>query len=103
MGTRHSLAVGVIGALAIVGLFGWMASALAPAPAAATLACDDDPHRTPTNQGIRISHRCRIQWLPQSTARYSIGGCRALKMSAYSGYPTVVWPIRNAASISIHG
>jgi hypothetical protein len=51
MGTRHSRAVGVIGALAIVGLFGWTASALAPAPAAATLACDDDPpgHR-PTKE-----------------------------------------------------
>jgi hypothetical protein len=43
MKTRLSLAVGTTGILAIVGLLGWTASAQAPAPAAATLACDDDP------------------------------------------------------------
>ena len=43
MKTRLSLAVGATGILAIVGLLGWTASAQAPAPAAATLACDDDP------------------------------------------------------------
>jgi hypothetical protein len=43
MGTKHALVVGVIGILGIVGLLGWTASAQAPAPASATLACDDDP------------------------------------------------------------
>ena len=43
MGTKHALAVGVIGILAMVGLLGWGASAQAPAPAPATLACDHDP------------------------------------------------------------
>jgi hypothetical protein len=47
MKTKRSLAVGVIGILAIVGLLGRTASAQAPAPAAApapaTLACDNDP------------------------------------------------------------
>jgi hypothetical protein len=43
MRTKHSLLVGVIGILAIVGLLGWTASAQAPPPAPATLACDHDP------------------------------------------------------------
>jgi hypothetical protein len=43
MRTRLSLAVGVIGIFAIVGLLGWTASAQAPASAPATLACDDEP------------------------------------------------------------
>jgi hypothetical protein len=43
MGTTHSLAVGVIGILGLVGSLGWIASAQAPAPTPATLACDDDP------------------------------------------------------------
>jgi hypothetical protein len=43
MRTKHSLAVGIIGIFAIVGLLGWTASAQAPPPAPATLACDDDP------------------------------------------------------------
>src|SRR5262245_58716304 len=43
MRTRLSLAVGVIGISAIVGLLGWTASAQAPASAPATLACDDEP------------------------------------------------------------
>jgi hypothetical protein len=43
MGTKHALAVGVIGILGIVGLLGWTASAQAPPSASATLACDDDP------------------------------------------------------------
>ena len=43
MGAKRSLAVGVIGILAIVGVLGWTASAQVPAPASATLACDGDP------------------------------------------------------------
>ena len=43
MGTTHSLAVGVIGILGLVGSLGWTASAQARAPTPATLACDDDP------------------------------------------------------------
>jgi hypothetical protein len=43
MRTKHSLAVGATGILAIVGLLGWTASAQAPASAPASLACDDDP------------------------------------------------------------
>ena len=41
MGTKHALAVGVIGILAMVGWLGWTAFAQAPAPA--TLACDNHP------------------------------------------------------------
>jgi hypothetical protein len=43
MRTKPSLAVGVIGILAIVGLMGWTASAQVPVPTTATLACDDNP------------------------------------------------------------
>jgi hypothetical protein len=43
MRTKHELAVGIIGIFAIVGLLGWTASAQAPPPASARLACDDDP------------------------------------------------------------
>jgi hypothetical protein len=43
MGTKCSLAAGVIGVFGVVGLLGWTASAQAPAPAASTLTCDNNP------------------------------------------------------------
>ena len=55
MGTKHALAVGVIGILGIVGLLGWTASAQAPAPASATVACDDDPPRYQPTKGSETS------------------------------------------------
>ena len=56
MRTKHSLAVGMIGIFAIVGLLGWTASAQAPPPASATLACDDDPppDTTPIDAALLI-------------------------------------------------
>src|SRR5262245_12699684 len=56
MRTKHSLAVGMIGIFAIVGLLGWTASAQAPPPAPATLACDDDPppDTTPIDAALLI-------------------------------------------------
>jgi len=43
MGTKRSLAVGVVCVLGFVGLLAWTASAQAPAPAPATLTCDNNP------------------------------------------------------------
>src|SRR5262249_43160832 len=56
MRTKHSLAVGMIGIFAIVGLLGWTASAQAPPPASATLACNDDPppDTTPIDAALLI-------------------------------------------------
>jgi hypothetical protein len=56
MTTKHSLAVGMIGIFAIVGLLGWTASAQAPPPASATLACNDDPppDTTPIDTALLI-------------------------------------------------
>jgi hypothetical protein len=46
----------MIGVFAIVGLLGWTASAQAPPPAPATLACDDDPppDTTPIDAALLI-------------------------------------------------
>ena len=104
MGTKHSLAVGVIGILAIVGLLGWTASAQAPAPASATLACDDDPPPD-TNQprDPKLPPVLNPMATPIDAALLKKRLPCAENVSTLGLSATMVWPICNAVSISIHG